>query len=73
MRFAKGETVKYSEAPQKTELVFLDASKPGEDKVVSIPESFLRKPEEIRTGDLPFAVRVKGYYTNSSVRARTDG
>jgi hypothetical protein len=71
MRFVRGETLKYSEASQKTELVFMtDATKPGEDKVVSVPESFLKKPDQIGTEDLPFKIHVKSYYTNSTIRAR---
>lgn len=71
IRFAEGETVKYSESPQKSELAFLtDAAKPGEDKVVAIPESLLNKSGEIHNENLPFAVRVKEYYPNSAVRAR---
>ncbi len=71
MRFTEGQTLKYSESPRKPELVFLtDAAKSGEDKVVAIPDSFLKKPEDIRDENLPFAVRVKTYYPNSEVRQR---
>jgi len=71
MRFVEGETLKYSQSPRKIELACMtDAVKPGEDKVISIPESLLKKSEEIRNENLPFAVRVRAYYPNSEVRAR---
>lgn len=71
MRFAEGETRKFSENARKSELVFMtDAGKSGEDKVVSIPESLLKKPGEIRNESLPVTVRVKEYYPNSMVRGR---
>lgn len=71
MRFAEGETRKYSENARNSELVFMtDAAKSGEDKVVSIPESLLKKSAEIRNENLPVTVRVKEYYPNSTVRGR---
>lgn len=71
IRFSEGQTLKYTESPRKSELAFLtDAPKPGEDKVVSIPESFLKKSAELHNDNLPFVVRVKEYYPNSAVRAR---
>ncbi len=71
MRFVRGQTLKYSESPSKGELVFLtDATKPGEDKVVSIPESMLKQGAEIADPNLPVKVRIQTFYPNSTVRAR---
>lgn len=71
MRFTQGQTLKYSEDNRKCELAFLtDAAKPGDDKVVAVPESFLKKSGEIHDQNLPFVVRVKQFYPNSAVRAR---
>jgi hypothetical protein len=71
IRFVEGETKKYSESSLKNELVFMtDAPVAGEDEVVSIPESFLKKQPEIRSEKLPFTVRVKEYHPNAEVRQR---
>jgi hypothetical protein len=71
IRFLEGETKNYSESALKNELVFMtDAPTPGEDEVISIPESFLKNGQEIRQEKLPFTVRVKEYYLNAEVRQR---
>ena len=71
MRFSQGQTLKYSESALKSELVFLtDGTKPGEDKVVSVPESMLKPGTEITDQNLPVKVRVEAFYPNSTVRAR---
>ena len=71
MRFGKGETRTYSSSILRNELVFMtDSGKPGEDEVVSIPESLLREKGEIKTDKLPFTVRVKEFDLNSFVRQR---
>jgi hypothetical protein len=71
IRFAEGEKKGFAESILKNELVFLtDASKPGEDEVISIPESLLKKQEEIRSEKLPFTIKVKTFYPNADLRAR---
>jgi hypothetical protein len=71
LRFVEGETKQYSESPLHNELVFLtDSSKPGEDEVVSIPESRLKEEGEVRVDKLPFTIRLKQFYVNSEIRAR---
>ena len=65
MRIEVGETKNYSEAPRRTELAVMDVTDPDKDKVVVIPESVLAKGGEIRTPDLPFALRVERYLPNS--------
>jgi ResB-like family len=71
VHFSEGETKQYSESVLKNELVFMtDAANPKEDTVVSIPEKFLAKKEEIHSPQLPFTARVKEYYINSFVRRR---
>ena len=61
MRIEVGGTRNYSEAPRRNELALIDTTDPKEDKVVAIPESLLAKGGEIRTPDLPFALRVVNY------------
>jgi len=71
IHFVEGQTVQYSENPRKSELAFLtDSAKPGEDKVVSIPQSLLKDGAVIQNENLPFTVAVKEMYQNSAVRAR---
>jgi hypothetical protein len=65
MRIEVGGTRNYSEAPRRTELAVIDTTDPDKDKVVVIPESLLAKGGEIRTPDLPFALKVEKYLPNS--------
>jgi hypothetical protein len=65
MRIEVGATRNYSEAPRRNELAVIDVTDPDKDKVVVIPESLLAKGGEIRTPDLPFALRVEKYLPNS--------
>ena len=65
MRIEVGGTKNYTEAPRRNELAVIDVTDPDKDKVVAIPESLLAKDGEIRTADLPFALRVEKYLPNS--------
>jgi hypothetical protein len=65
MRIGVGETKNYSESGRKNELAVIDTTDPDKDRVVVIPESIVAKGGEIRTPDLPFALRVEKYYPNS--------
>lgn len=71
LRFAEGEAKTYSESALRNELVFsTDTSRPGEEEVISIPESILKSQKEIRHEKLPFVVRVQQYYPNAQIRQR---
>ncbi len=65
MRIDVGGTKNYSESSRKNELAIIDTTDPDKDHVVAIPESILAKGGEIRTPELPFALRVEKYYPNS--------
>jgi ResB-like family len=65
MRIDVGGTMNYSESPRKNELVVIDTTDPDKDRVVAIPESLLATDGEIRTPDLPFALRVEKYFPNA--------
>ena len=65
MRIEVGGTRNYSEAPRHNELAVIDVTDPKTDKVTVISESLLAKGGEIRTPDLPFALRVEKYLPNS--------
>ncbi len=62
-----GETRNYSEADRAFELAVFDTSDPDSDKVVAIPCSLLVRRGEVSSPEMPFAVRVKTFYANSSL------
>jgi hypothetical protein len=66
MRIEVGDTKNYSESARKNELVVIDTTDPDKDKVVAISESLLARGGEIRTPDLPFALRVEKYFPNAA-------
>ncbi len=61
-----GQTRNYSEDSRKNELAVIDVTDPDSDHVVAIPESIVAKGGEIRTPQLPFALRVERFFPNSS-------
>jgi hypothetical protein len=66
MRIEVGDTKNYSESGRNNELVVIDTTDPDKDRVVAIPESLVAKGGEIRTPELPFALRVEKYFPNSA-------
>jgi hypothetical protein len=66
MRLETGDTKNYSEDSRKNELAVIDVTDPDKDRVVAIPESLLVKGGEIRTPQLPFALRVENFAPNSA-------
>lgn len=66
MRIEEGETMNYSENGRGNELAVIDVTAPDSDKVVGIPQSALVKGAEIRHPELPFSVRVKEFFPNST-------
>jgi hypothetical protein len=69
----EGEAKNYSEADRQAELAVIDATDPDTDKVVAISQGLLMRKEEIRHGELPFAVKVKRFLVNSIVEDRPAG
>ena len=67
MRIAEGETKNYSQDFHANELVVIDTSSPGEDKVVAIPEERVARKKEIRHEALPVTVRVLKYWQNADL------
>jgi hypothetical protein len=65
MRLEPGDTKNYSEDNRKNELAVIDVTDPNSDHVVAIPESMVAKGGEIRTPQLPFALRIEKYAPNS--------
>src|SRR6185312_6679852 len=58
-------TKNYSESPSNYELTFTTDAGGGKDHLISIPGRILAKGGEIKSGSLPFTVRVKQYLVNS--------
>ncbi|MBA4148388.1 MAG: ResB protein required for cytochrome C biosynthesis [Verrucomicrobia bacterium] len=72
MRISEGGSKNFSEDSRKNELAIIDVTEAASNKVISIPESFLRQGEEIRHPELPFAIRVKTYFENSTPTGKMD-
>jgi len=67
MHLRIGETKNYSEAERAFELAVIDTTDPDSDKVVAIPSSRLVRHGEVSDPEMPFSVRMKTYYPNSSL------
>jgi hypothetical protein len=65
-----GEAKNYSENESEAELAVIDATDPETDKVVAVPQGILMSQKTIRHPELPFAIRVKDFFVNSSLRER---
>ncbi len=70
LHLREGESRNYSEADRDTELVVIDTTDRDSDKVVAIPQRMLMRQENIRNAELPFMVKVKKFYGNSTVENR---
>jgi hypothetical protein len=70
MHLREGEVKNYSESPRIAELAVMDVTDPDTDKVVAIPQGLLARGGEIKDAELPFTVRVKSFFPNSSVTKR---
>ena len=66
MRLPVGATMNYTEDSRNRELAVIDVTSPDHDSVVSIPEALLAQGGEIHPAGLPFYLRVKTYFTNST-------
>ncbi len=67
MHLRIGETKNYSEAERAYELEVIDTTDPDSDKVVAIPCSVLVRRGTVSDPEMPFNVRVKNFYANSSL------
>jgi len=67
MHLRNGETKNYSEADRRYDLAIIDATGKDTNKVVALPDRLLIQDTDIRVPDLPFTVRVKKYFANSSL------
>jgi hypothetical protein len=72
MHIREGSSSNYSEAGRSFELAVIDTTDADADKVVAIPEHRLLRRGDVAHPELPFTVRVKTFYANSSL-AREGG
>jgi hypothetical protein len=70
LHLREGEARNYSLTEREAELAVMDVTDPTADKVVSMSQRALAPGKEIRTGNLPFTVRVKQFFPNSVVAKR---
>jgi hypothetical protein len=71
LHLREGEAKNYTESQRQAELAVIDTTDPQFDTVIAVPQTVLASEKEIRHADLPFTVRVKEYYPNSSIAERT--
>ncbi|MFN7137811.1 MAG: ResB protein required for cytochrome C biosynthesis [Limisphaerales bacterium] len=72
MRSPEGGSKNFSEDARKNELAIVDVTDPNSNNVVAIPQSLVRAGEEIRHPELPFAIKVKSYFENSTPAGKLD-
>jgi hypothetical protein len=65
-----GQARNYSETEREAELAVIDATAPDLDKVVAIPQGLLAHQKVIRHAELPFSVKIKEFFPNSTVANR---
>ena len=73
LHLREGEARNYSESDRQSELAVIDVTDPDTDKVVSIAEHALTRQGDIQAADLPFRIRVKRFFPNSTVEDRPAG
>lgn len=67
MHLRNGETKNYSESERVDELAVADVTDKKLETVVAIPEALLERQGDIRNAHLPFIIRVKRFFPNSSL------
>jgi hypothetical protein len=71
LHLREGDAKNYSESARYTELAVIDTTDPDSDKVVAIPQSRLIPQREIRHAAMPFVLRVKEFFGNSTLDNRS--
>lgn len=73
LHLREGEAKNYSESDRQAELAVVDTTDPDTDKVVAIAQGMLMRKREIHSSELPFTIRVKKFFVNSTVQDRPAG
>jgi len=71
LHLREGEAKNYTESARLAELAVIDTTDPQMDTVIAIPQKFVASEKELHHRDLPFTLRVKNYFANSTITART--
>lgn len=72
MSIREGQSSNYSESGSRWELAIIDTTDEKNDKVIAIPASLLLKGGELSHPEMPFKLRAKTYYPNSSLTDAKD-
>lgn len=72
MSIREGQSSNFSESSGRWELAIIDSTDEKDDKVIAIPASLLLKGGELAHPDMPFKLRAKTYYPNSSITDAKD-
>jgi hypothetical protein len=70
IQFSEGESKSYAESPSNYELVFVSSADAQHNEEVAIPGRLLAKGGVISNPQLPFSIRVKSYFHNSTADFR---
>ncbi len=68
-----GQAKNYTEDLSQNELAVIDTTDKDSDKVVAIPQAVLARQREIRHSELPFTIRVRNFFGNSTLERRAPG
>jgi len=71
LHLREGEVKNYTEATRETELAIIESTDPKIENVIAIPQGYLLSHQEIHRSELPFAIRVKQFFPNSTVSGRS--
>jgi len=71
LHLREGESKNYSVTEREAELAVIDVTDPEVDSVVAIPQGVLATQKSVKPPGLPFTVRVKRFYANSTVQERS--
>jgi hypothetical protein len=68
MHIVEGETVNFVQDIRTNELAVIDASEPDTEKVVAIPQHFLKQDATLKHDVLPFDLKIVKYLQNSDLK-----
>jgi hypothetical protein len=71
LHLREGDAKNYSESARYAELAVVDTTDSDSDKVIAIPQSRLIPQREIRHLEMPFVVRVREFFANSTLDNRS--
>jgi hypothetical protein len=70
MWLTEGQAKNYSDSSSREELAVVNITSPDYDDVVAFPSSMVVRKDELRNEKLPFTIRVKEFFANSTPNVR---